>query len=306
MTKNETVSIPTNMMENRTEIRGKGVLPALARQYQQLYLTPGAEGAERYRAVVRRGEAVEGGSLAHFRGSEADSLTWEETPAGAVQIVTLHERVDFELFLQIMAHRCTETAIPATQGAMILDGLIDWRRLRAYLEKSEEEQKADGGRVLSTLIVLSAGPYSGVGAARVGLREDEWLRRSLTIRKYHECTHFVCRRKFPEWKDAVWDELVADSVGVYAAFGRLVPELVELFLGIDAEHYVGGRLENYVDAPDDAEKARRLDALAPVLHGVLNKFENNARQQAGIAPLELALIYESGYHELWKNNGFVQ
>ncbi|MBE7008858.1 MAG: hypothetical protein E7422_06955 [Ruminococcaceae bacterium] len=304
-----------DMTVNRTEIHGKDVLPTLARRYRQLYLAPGEEGAERYKAVVRRGEAVEGGSLAHFRGSEEDSLTWEETPAGAAQIVTLHERADFEVFLQIMAHRCAETAIPATQGAMLLDGVINWRRIEAHKDAFLAQRAAEGethpdwaaefkrftadkANYTDALIVLSAGPYSGVGAARVGLREDEWLRRSLTIRKYHECTHFVCRRKFPEWKDAVWDELVADCVGVYAAFGRLVPELVELFLGIDGGRYVGGRLENYVDAPDAAEKARRLDALAPVLHGVLGKFENNARQQAGIAPLELALIYESAYEEL--------
>lgn len=122
---------------------------------------------------------MENGNLAHFRGSDADSLAWEETPAGAVQIVTLHERADFELFLQIMAHRCENAAIPASQGSALLDGLIDWPRLRAYLEKSEEEQDAESGRVLNTLIVLSAGAYSGIGAERVGLKESDWLRRAV-------------------------------------------------------------------------------------------------------------------------------
>ncbi len=295
-------------MESRMEKHGKDVLPALAERYQQLYLIPGAEGEERCKAVVRRGEAAGGTSLAHFRGSDADSLEWEDTPTGPVEIVTLHERADFVLFLRIMAHRCTEAAIPDSQGASILDGLIDWTKIHAHLaqfpaERRTEEFKsftAKKENYLNALIVLSAGPYSNIGAERVGLPEEEWLRRSLTLRKYHECTHFVCRRRYPGQIDAVWDELVADSVGVYAAFGRFVPELVELFLGVDGERYVGGRLENYVDAPDDEEKARRLDALAPVLHGILGKFESNARQQPGIDPLELALIFESGYGELWR------
>ena len=296
---------------------GKGVLPALAQRYQQLYLIPGAEGEERYKAVVLRGEAVEEKGLTHFKMNDRDSLVSEETPAGSVQVVTLHERADFVLFLQIMAHRCTATVIPDTQGAMFLDGVIDWPKIRAHKEAffaSEAEQgrlfpdwpaefkrfTADKANYTDELIVLSEGPYSGIGAERVGMTEEDWLHRSLIIRKYHECTHFVCRKKHPEWIDAVWDELVADAVGVYVAFGRLVPELVELFLGFDAKHYVGGRLANYVDEPDDAEKARRLNALAPMLHDILCNFESNARQQTGIAPLEFALILESNYDELWR------
>lgn len=296
------------------ETHGKDVLPTLAERYQQLYLIPGDEGAEQYKAIVRRGEAAENKSLSHFKRNDRDSLAIEETPAGSVQIVTLHERADFELFLQIMAHRCVPTPIPASEGAMLLSGVANWQKINAHLAQFPEEQRteafrrftADKANYTDALIVLSTGPYSGVGAERVGMTEDEWLRRSLTIRKYHECTHFVCRRKYPEQIDAVWDELVADSVGVYAAFGRLVPELVELFLGVDAQHYVGGRLENYVDAPDDAEKTRRLDAFAPVLHGILGKFENNALEQRGIPPLELSLIYESGYDELWKRKDIVK
>ena len=300
-----------------TEAYGKDVLPTLAEQYQQLYLTPGEEGAERYSAIVRRGEKAENKSLAHFRGNDADSLAREETPAGAVQIVTLHERADFELFLQIMAHRCAPTAIPATQGAAILDGVINWRKIDAHREAFFAERArqgeplpdwnaefkrftADRANYKDALIVLLTGPYSNLPAERVGFAPDEWLRHSMTIRRYHECTHFVCRRKYPEKIDAIWDEAAADSVGIYAALGRVEPELAERFLGIDAERYLGGRLENYVDAPDEAEKARRLNELAPVLHGVLEAFARIAREKRGITPLELALAFEDHYDELWK------
>ena len=50
--------------------------------------------------------------------------------------------------------------------------------------------------------------------------------------------------------DPVRDELIADAVGLYAAFGRFDPEKEKLFLGIRDGHYIGGRLENYTDAPD--------------------------------------------------------
>ncbi len=159
------------------------------------------------------------------------------------------------------------------------------------------------------LIVLSIGPYSGVDVSRAvsvidrigggpesvfygsGSINDRgkpsaerWLSLSDTIRRVHECTHFICRKLYPDKIDEVWDELVADSAGVYAAFGSYIPEMVELFLGIGPgpdgapgqdeayapdgdsaqdrisgpdgdsgdkaeEHayvYTGGRLENYV------------------------------------------------------------
>ncbi|MBQ7586426.1 MAG: hypothetical protein IJT37_00180 [Lachnospiraceae bacterium] len=44
-----------------------------------------------------------------------------------------------------------------------------------------------------SLIILSVGPYSAVQAAKLGLSDDEWISLSDKIRRYHECTHFVCR-----------------------------------------------------------------------------------------------------------------
>lgn len=46
------------------------------------------------------------------------------------------------------------------------------------------------------------------------------------------------------------DELIADAVGLYAAFGRFDPETEKLFLGIKDGNYVGGRLENYTPEPE--------------------------------------------------------
>ena len=50
--------------------------------------------------------------------------------------------------------------------------------------------------------------------------------------------------------DPVRDELIADAVGLYAAFGRFDPEKEKLFLGVKGGRYVGGRLENYTDEPE--------------------------------------------------------
>ena len=99
------------------------------------------------------------------------------------------------------------------------------------------------------LVVLSWGPYSNVTAEMAGQTEESWPETSYSIRKYHELTHVICRRLYPDRIEAVWDELVADAVGIYAAFGRYDAELEKLFLGIRKGRYTGGRLENYTDDP---------------------------------------------------------
>ena len=71
-----------------------------------------------------------------------------------------------------------------------------------------------------------------------------------TIRRYHELTHVICRRLYPDNIDPVQDELIADAVGLYAAYGRFDPEKEKLFLGIRGGRYIGGRLGNYTGDPE--------------------------------------------------------
>ena len=282
---------------------GKNTSPvaALAAVYPQLYLTPGEEGALAYGPIVRRGQDAPSHSLAHFRGSALDSLTWEDTPAGPVQIITLGNRQDFETFLRIMAYRCVPKEIPASQGASILDGVINWTKIRAH----QAAYFAGGGdadgwaaefkrftaeprNFKDALIVLSVGPYSALPAEKAGMTEAEWLAASHLIRKAHECTHFICRRLFPELIDPVWDELVADAVGLYAAFGRYDRALAGLLLGVTAQGYAGGRLENYAGGDD-------LNALARKVYKTLAHLESSAAEAGSIPPYEMALRLERQY-----------
>lgn len=275
------------------------ILRPLAETYPQLYLTPGEEGARLYQEIVRKGADAPEHSLGHFRGSDRDEITTEKTPAGDVLAVTLGDRQDFELFLQIMANRCTPAEIPATQGASILDGVINWPKIR----KHRQEYLAAGGNPLAwgeefrrftaeprnfkdALIVLSTGPYSAVRAEETGLAEEEWLAASLRIRKAHECTHFICRRLYPDRINAVWDELVADAVGLYAAFGRYDIRLAEIFLGINENGYTGGRLENYAGEEDP-------DALARKAHRTLLHLDRVIRGEGETDPWSLAIRLEN-------------
>ena len=89
------------------------------------------------------------------------------------------------------------------------------------------------------------------------MQEEEWIQRSVRIRLYHELTHFICRKFWPEKKDALRDEIYADCIGLVAAFDDYDTYLAKLFLGIDKEQYrKGGRLEHY--APECTEEDIRI------------------------------------------------
>lgn len=293
-------------MEN---IHSKNVLPALAEIYPQLYLAPGDESIEKYKSVVQRGKAPETKSLSHFITDERDSCITESTPAGKIRIVTLNMREDFETFLNIMANRCVQKEIPATQGASIIDGIVNWKRINAYKEeyyKAELESgrlpdwssefkrfTADKSNYLDAIILLGVGVYSGIPAERFGLGHAEWIEYSHKIRKAHECTHFICRRNYPLQKDAVWDEVVADAIGIMTAFGRIDIAMEGIFLGVNERGYFGGRLENYVEVG-------KLDETAKRVYDLLLKIEKFAKEHIGIQPFDFAVMLEEKQFEWWK------
>ena len=235
------------------------VLERLAADYPQLYLNPDTDSQEAYRRVVLRGEEPEAKSLAHYRGDPADREEVMETPAGSVRVVTLGNRQDFELALRglMAAKDGPEAVIPESQGAAMLT-VFNWPRIHAHLALYPEEERAAEFKrftavrenYIDMLVLLSRGPYSHVDAATMGETEEEWLEHSDTIRRYHELTHVICRRLCPGDIAPIRDELVADAVGLYAAYGCFDPETEKLFLGIRDGRYVGGRLGNYTDTPE--------------------------------------------------------
>ena len=263
------------------------LLARLAAEYPQLYLNPDTDTQETYRRVVLQGEEPEQKSLAHYRGDPKDREEIVETPAGNVRVVTLGSRQDFELVIRSLmaAKDGPETMIPESQGAAMVT-VFNWPRIHAYLAKfPQEERQAEFKRFtalrenyIDMLVVLSRGPYSHVDAAAVGETEEEWLDHSDTIRRFHELTHVICRRIYPGNVAPIRDELVADAVGLYAAYGRFEPETEKRFLGIRDGRYTGGRLGNYTDFPE---------AIAVQVCAALERIKAAVEATKGIEPFDL-------------------
>ena len=275
------------------------VLAHLASEYPQLYLNPDTDSQETYRRVVLRGEEPEAKSLAHYRGDPGDREEIADTPAGQVRVVTLGSRQDFERVLRgLMAAKDGPlTPIPESQGAAMLT-VFNWPRIHAHLALFPEEERAAEFKrftavrenYVDMLVLLSRGPYSHVDAATMGETEEEWLGHSDAIRRFHELTHVICRRQYPGDVAPIRDELVADAVGLVAAYVRFDPETEKLFLGIRDGRYTGGRLGNYTDIPE---------ALTGAVCAALERIRAMIENQAGTEPFRLipALMKEADIGE---------
>ena len=121
---------------------GREALENLADIYRQIYIDPAAENAlEQYEAVVKRGLDPDKRSLSHFISDTRDTNEMVQTPAGEVRVITLYERADFEILLNILGNRCRIKEIPKTQGASNLNGLINWRKIEPHMHEFKEFTK---------------------------------------------------------------------------------------------------------------------------------------------------------------------
>ena len=255
------------MVGKQIRMTGKEVIKRAADCYYGLFLpvAAGMSKSPEYRQAVLSGRKPEG-DPAGFLTSDADMILSLDTPAGEVDAIYLDTRADFELFLQKIGHRCEPEAIRPDVGAMMISGVINWKKIevhkRAYLEQGKLDWNAEFKRFTAVpenfkdrVLVLSGGPYSNFPAERAGYSQEEWKRISVDIRMYHECTHYICRTCWQEKKDAVMDEVTADAIGLIGAIGYYRKDLAAAFLGFTPEgRYTGGRLSVY--EAGDLEKAK--------------------------------------------------
>lgn len=215
----------------------------LARRYPQILLPceKGIKDTEEYKSVCLRGEKCD--RPITFTMDPQDKLETVKTPAGDVEVLSLYKREDFVHACRCLGNKCEPVDIPDSTGAMAIFGLNNWDKVRAGLDDYKD-----------SFIILSSGFYSNVSNdliykdsdGKINLTKEEWIEKSIIIRKYHELTHFVMRKTYPDDIDFIRDELIADCIGLICAFNEFNTDLLKLFLGIEGETYrQGGRLQNY-------------------------------------------------------------
>jgi hypothetical protein len=237
----------------------------------------GVSASDAYRAATRRG--VPTGTLAEATGLALSrpnqlSLTVHPTLAGRVPVLVAPERDDFVSLVRALAWRNEPAAVPDSQGACLISGLNNWDRIRqlrsaweatnpfdrseaAWQARFHEEIIPQKELYQDCMILLTAGPYSNVAAADLGMSESAWRDASLVIRREHECAHYVSRRVLGQRRWNLLDELIADYRGIVAATGHFRADWFLRFMGLEnfPTYRPGGRLENYRGDPPMSEKA---------------------------------------------------
>jgi hypothetical protein len=226
-----------------------------------------------YGAAVRRGARVDSEGGVRFVDPDALRLFLHPTAAGRVPVVVAGAREDFISLVRALTLRNEPAPVPDSMGACIVAGYNNWDRvaeLRRQWEASNPRDASEGAWsvVLAGIvprkelyqdrfILLSSGPYSGVGAAEVGEPEEKWKRTSLTIRLEHECAHYFTRQALGAMRNAILDELIADFAGIVAATGRYRADWFLRFLGLESDACCrpGGRIHNYRGTPSLSDGA---------------------------------------------------
>ncbi len=287
------------------DARELGAFEALKRRFVQLRF-PIQEGISEdasYRSATRRGITAEADRFEPGLGLNDPAgleLTLCGTIAGTVPVLVVSDRQDFVTIVRAFTERNEPARVPDSMGACIVTGLNNWDRIAAYRaqwqaeqgEAASEDAWAEEFKSLiprkamyqDRFIILSRGPYSATTAGDAGFALEEWLARSLVIRREHEFTHYFTYRVFGAMRNNVLDELIADFVGLVLSFGTYRPELARRFLGLEAfpTYRQGARLEAYRGTPPLSDEAfaivvrlahhvvTHLDAVAVEHHGLLH------------------------------------
>ena len=168
--------------------------------------------------------------------SDPESITAEiyASFAGRIPLVIFGQDSDFEAFIvNLIYHGERPDNIPQ-MGASFIYG-----RTQRFL-------------------ALSRKYYSNTPPEYVGLTPEEWRGKSMIIRREHELTHYYTKRYYGTASNNLHDELIADFMGMYEAFGHYDARLFRHFMGIDGLHE--GRFSLYTSglAPETREAAAEI------------------------------------------------
>ena len=255
-----------------------GAFPALQRRFVQLQfpVRAGIAADEAYRRATRRGDFTAAGPFAPGVTLEDPAgleLQIHQSAAGRIPVIVPSTRADFVTLVQAFTERNEPVPVPDSMGACMVNGLNNWDRVDTHRRNwtATNGEGADWASEFKLLaankplyqdrfIILSRGPYSATRAEDAGVPPDEWIRRSIAIRREHECVHYLTYRLSGLIRSNVLDELVADFAGLVAATGEYSRYLALRFLGLHDYPVIpeGSRLRVYRESLSDAQ----LDVVA--------------------------------------------
>ena len=247
--------------EHWTELRK--VLP-------QLWIKPQQDvcKTERYKALVLRGETAEPidkEQAPRLSDPQGFRFFLKKHPCGTLPVMTFENHDDFVLAKRCLAHRGEPVNVQPSVHAQAIAGLIHWGLIRDV----SRQQRCE-------ILMLHRAPYSSLPVSMIpGQDEPElWIDLSQTWRLEHELTHIACKRLVGEMRINLFDELIADAIGMLTALGYFNAEVFRHGLGLNAKGGImdGARALVYLENLDLAEHRKACQMVlkrAEELEGLL-------------------------------------
>ena len=244
---------------------------ALRAELPQLLVPPQplARLSDRYQRLVLRGESPQPKDLEvapRLRDPKGFSITIANHPCGAKPVLSVSDHDDFVLIMRCLAHRCEPIPVQGTVHAQAVAGLIHWGLIRELDVKDRCQ-----------ILILHRAPYSSLSASSIPGRPslDQWIKQSQIWRLEHELAHIACRKLVGEMRINLFDELLADAIGMKTALGHFQAELFRQGLGLNLDGTIqdDARAHLYVqqlDPNDHVAACQMLLARANELEQMLN------------------------------------
>ena len=294
------------------QARDRGSLDALRDHLVQLRfpVREGISSEDAYRQATRQGRIDAAGTFAPgllLTDSESVRLDVLPTIAGRVPVIVAGDRADFERLVQALSGRNEPIDVPPAMGACLVKGLNNWSRVAEYRDAWQPDHPgSDWSEGFAELIpqkalyqdrfiILSSGPYSNLSPADSGMDEQRWLSTSLAIRREHELTHYFVYRVFGVMRTHVFDEIVADFVGIGRALGGYHPGLALRCFGLEEypRYRDGGRLQMYY--ADAALSPRAIEVVQTLTHRAVMRLGDLARDWPRDRWKDLAAVGRTTY-----------
>lgn len=222
----------------------------LRKNLPQLFITPeeGARLGSQYKQLVLQGKNPSpkdiSGGLKEPKGFE---VFLKKHWSGSIPVIRVNQHFEFTNILQCLVHRCEPVQIQESVHSQAVSGLIHWGLINTF-----------GKSHRCNILVLHDSPYSSISFQSIpGMKtEDDWISCSHLWRLEHELTHIACKLLVGEMRLNVYDELLADAMGMRASLGYFDAKLFALTLGIDSDGTANnrGRVFTYTKELNDNEQ----------------------------------------------------
>ncbi|MBR1383682.1 MAG: hypothetical protein IJ555_07730 [Ruminococcus sp.] len=177
-----------------------------------------------------------------FKDPDSIRLEIFDSFAGAIPIIYAGNTADFEALITNIVHRGERPENIGQTGASFVSG------------KS------------TRFIILSNKSYSNVPAVELALDEADWAEKSMLIRRSHECTHYYTKQVCGISNNILHDELMADFIGLWDAFGFYKAEWFLRFMGVIEGSE--GRLVVYTEGLSEKVKQAVTELLRDAAYGL--------------------------------------